>query len=102
MALLVLASSAYVGGVFGLYYYADILYSSIVASNIDSRTQLESILKYTKSSPIDMNDSKWGNHIVLETNQICIQYRVLGFHNYPIDVIFENNTNVVKVLSSYE
>ena len=97
-----LASIAYVGGNWGLYLYSDRLYESIVVSGITSRTQLEEILRYSKSGLIDIKDSKWGNHIELGTNQICVQYCILGFRGYPIDVIFEDTTNIVQVISSYE
>ena len=85
-----------------MYFYANRLYESIITSNTHSRSDVESVLWLCKAKPIEMKDSKWGSHTVLSNNQICIQYRIFGLDRYPIDIIFENQTNVIKVISSYE
>ena len=59
-------------------------------------------LWYCTSRPIEMKDSLWGCHYELQTGERCVQYRVFGSREWPIDVVYGPDGHVRRVFESYE
>ena len=60
-------------------------------------------LWFCTSREIEMEESLWGRgYYELQEGERCVQYRVFGSEEWPIDVVYGEEGNVVRVFESYE
>lgn len=66
------------------------------------RVTVDRRLWYCTSRPIEMKDSWWGRDYELQDGERCIQYRVFGLPDCPIDIVYGPDGHVRRVFESYE
>ena len=59
-------------------------------------------LWFCPSREIKMEDSLWGRGFALQEGERCVQYRVFGSEEWPIDVVYGPEGRVREVFESYE
>ena len=85
-----------------VYNYADCLYNKLCHKDKATIREVNQPMKWCRQRVVPIQESNWGNLRTLDSDEFCIQYRVLGLHGWPIDVIFDKGSNVVCVIPSYE
>ncbi len=59
-------------------------------------------LWFCSAREIEMKDSLWGRDYELQEGEWCVQYRVFGKEDWPIDVVYGPEGRVREVFDSYE
>jgi len=59
-------------------------------------------LWFCSAREIKMEDSLWGRWYELQEGERCVQYRVFGSGEWPIDVVYGPEGRVREVFDSYE
>ena len=102
LALAILLWGATLGVSVALPYGAAIWSSEWLKHVKPSRETADCRLWYCTSRPIEMKDSWWGRNYELQDGEQCIQYRVFGLSEWPIDVVYGPDGHVRRVFESYE
>ena len=67
-----------------------------------SKVTADRRLWFCSAREIEMKDSWWGCHYELREGEWCVQYRVFGSGEWPIDVVYGPEGRVRVVFDSYE
>ena len=67
-----------------------------------ARVTAERWLWFCSSREIEMKDSLWGRNYELQEGERCVQYRVFGREDWPIDVVYGPEGQMRRVFESYE
>lgn len=67
-----------------------------------SKETVDRRLWFCSSREIEMKESWWGCHYELQEGEWCVQYRVFGSGEWPIDVVYGPEGRVRVVFDSYE
>lgn len=59
-------------------------------------------LWFCPAREIAMEESLWGRGYELQEGERCVQYRVFGSEEWPIDVVYGAEGRVERVFESYE
>ncbi|MBP5787243.1 MAG: hypothetical protein J6Y19_05470 [Kiritimatiellae bacterium] len=86
----------------GVPYGAAVVSSSWLWHAKPTRERADRRLWFCTSRPIEMEDSLWGRNYELKEGERCIQYRVFGSGDCPIDVVYGPEGRVRMVFESYE
>ena len=104
--VIVIASEIIILGVFWIllytagYFLADYQYEKLTESGVKTKIEVEDILFLCKSRNIGIEKSPQGKDYPIKKEEYCRQYVILWMN--PIDVIYDQNDNVVRVFPSYE
>jgi len=104
--VIVIVSEIIILGVFWIalytagYFLADYQYEKLIESGAKTKIQVEDILFLYKSKNIGIEKAMWGKEYSLKKEEYCCQYVILLMN--PIDVIYDQNDNVIRVFASYE
>ena len=82
------------------YFLAHYEYEKLIKAEPKTRTEVEDILFLYKSKNIGAEKSMWGKEYSMKEQEYCRQYVILLMN--PIDVIYDQNDNVIRVFASYE
>lgn len=82
------------------YFVATFQYDSLISHKDLNKEKVEDILFLYSSRPISIEDSLWGKEYALKNDESCWQYNILW--KEPIDVVYNNNSQVVKIFASFE
>ena len=67
-----------------------------------SKETVDRRLWFCSAREIEMKDSWWGCNYELKEGEWCVQYRVFGSGEWPIDVVYGPEGRVRVVFESYE
>ncbi|MBQ9344688.1 MAG: hypothetical protein IJT88_05685 [Kiritimatiellae bacterium] len=67
-----------------------------------AKEKVDRRLWFCSALEIEMKDSWWGRNYVLQEGEWCVQYRVFGSEEWPIDVVYGPEGRVRVVFDSYE
>jgi len=84
------------------YLEASRQYENLVKQSPRTRADLEPLLRWYTSREIKIQESLWGQSMYpsLPPSHVCVQYNILGAN--PIDVVYNEDEEVVDVISSFE
>ncbi len=66
------------------------------------RETVDQRLRFCSAREIEMKDSLWGRNYELQEGERCVQYRVFGRGEWPIDVVYGPEGQMRVVFESYE
>ena len=90
----------YIGG--AAYIYAGYLESKWVPADPKTKEDLEKHLRLYYTRTIDPKESMWGKRYLLSDGERMIQYCILWHRQCPLDVVYDNDDNIVRIFTSYE